>query len=308
MAELNEDDILSSYIQENTGIKKPEIKIVASDERIGDMKYITFPVTDAPCGIFYPQGSTFQIRPAEVAEIQAYSMVDETNIFDVYDKFMNLIIACVKIKYPDGSIGSGMDIKYKDVLYLILLLREITFQKGATIDLPASCSCGTNTEIKIPLLRKNVIKAEFNDKLMKYYDGATGSLIVTSKEGIKYSLGAFTIGLFKTFREYATKKATRKEKIGDVFSAFMSFTGALCHTKISLTEEAIDAKFKEFSIMDKKAYQAIYSIAKELEKIGIEEVKMNCSECGLEVRTDIRFPFGYTSIFVDESAADDYFI
>ena len=91
--------------------------------RTSDLQYFSFDVRELPCGKFYPVGTTFMVRPAQVKEIQAYSMVDDNNIVDIVDKMNGMISSCVRIKYPDGSVTSYIDIKDQDRIYLIFVIR-----------------------------------------------------------------------------------------------------------------------------------------------------------------------------------------
>ena len=44
----------------------------ASGTRTTDLQFLSFDIKELPCGKFYPQGTTFMIRAAQVKEIQSY--------------------------------------------------------------------------------------------------------------------------------------------------------------------------------------------------------------------------------------------
>jgi hypothetical protein len=70
------------------------------------------------------------VRPAQVREIQAYSMVDDNNFYDIVEKMNGMLQSCVRIKYPDGRMGSFLEVKDQDRLFLIFLNKRINFQQG----------------------------------------------------------------------------------------------------------------------------------------------------------------------------------
>ena len=122
---------------------------VLESTRTSDLQYFSFDVRDFPCGKFYPIGTMFMVRPAQVREIQAYSMVDDNNFYDVVEKMNDMLQACVRIKYPDGKVGSYLEIKDQDRLFLIFLIRELTFQQGNSLAVTVKCGCGEETKIEL---------------------------------------------------------------------------------------------------------------------------------------------------------------
>ena len=117
--------------------------------RTTDLQYFNFDVKEMPCGLFYPAGTVVMVRPAQVKEIQSYSMVDDNNFYDIVEKMNDMLSACVRVKYLDGSIGSYLDIKDPDRYYLIFLIRELTFQQGSALTTNATCTCNAETAIEL---------------------------------------------------------------------------------------------------------------------------------------------------------------
>ena len=120
---LSEEDYLRKHLQDLEKkpdvIAQPKFKVEVDNSTVDNLKYFSFDVKEFPCGIFYPVGSTIQIRAAEVKEIQSYSMVDDTNYYDIVEKMNEMLSACVRIKYPNGNIGSYLDLRDPDRFYLI---------------------------------------------------------------------------------------------------------------------------------------------------------------------------------------------
>ena len=137
--EMSEEDFLKQHIEQkesfnNTQQNTPNIEVIQKDNsKISDLQYFNFDVKELPCGSFYPAGTLFMVRPATVREIQAYSMVDDNNFYDIVEKMNDMLSACVRIKYADGKVASYLDIKDQDRLYLIFTIRELTFQQGSEL-------------------------------------------------------------------------------------------------------------------------------------------------------------------------------
>ncbi len=125
--EMSEEDYLKRHLSDLDNTKKPNSFEMNSDipfvqpqveqNKVSDMQYFNFDVRELPCGQFYPTGTLFMVRPAQVKEIQAYSMVDDNNFYDIVEKMNDMMQACVRIKYPDGRIGSYLEIKIKIVYF-----------------------------------------------------------------------------------------------------------------------------------------------------------------------------------------------
>ena len=79
-----------------------------------------------------------------------------------------MLQACVRVKYPDGKIGTYLDIKDQDRLYLIFLIRELTFQQGNSLAVNVKCSCGVENSLE--LKRVNFKFHPIDEKLDPFYD------------------------------------------------------------------------------------------------------------------------------------------
>ena len=152
---MTEEEYLKQHIESlegsdksNTGgffdnlVQTPQ----ATGSRTTDLQFLSFDIKELPCGKFYPQGTTFMVRAAQVKEIQSYSMVDDNNFYDIVEKMNDMLQACVRVKYPDGKFGTYLDVKDQDRLYLIFLIRELTFQQGNSLAVNVKCSCGTESD------------------------------------------------------------------------------------------------------------------------------------------------------------------
>jgi len=142
--EMSEEDYLKRHLHDLESAKAPQAmntdipqKATVENTRVTDLQYFNFDIRELPCGDFYPAGTLFMVRPAQVREIQAYSMVDDQNFYDIVEKMNDMLQSCVRVKYSDGKIGSYLDIKDQDRLFLVFLIRELTFQQGNSLSINA---------------------------------------------------------------------------------------------------------------------------------------------------------------------------
>jgi hypothetical protein len=306
---LTEEDYLRKHLeslenkntsQSNTNFEQPKINVQVDNSRTADLQYFAFDVKEFPCGIFYPAGATIQVRPAQVKEIQAYSMVDDSNFYDIVEKMNDMLAACVRIKYLDGTMGSYLDIKDPDRFYLIFLIRELTFQQGTSLTTNTSCTC--SAELPIELKRENFKKYEVSEKIAKFFDPQSLSFRFSVKNGRVFNLAPPTIGLQKSFTEYIIKENNEKRKPNLSFLKIIPFT--LCD-RSSITIDGIKSKLTDYEKMDDISFQFLNSAVDKM-TFGIEKLKKNCHVCGLEVHTDMIFPDGPSALFVVHDAFEQF--
>ena len=304
--EMSEEDYLKRHLQDqetgknqnnfndNTITQKPVV-----EGRVSDLQYFNFDIRELPCGQFYPAGTLFMVRPAQVKEIQSYSMVDDNNFYDIVEKMNDMLQSCVRVKYSDGRIGSYLDIKDQDRLFLVFLIRELTFQSGNSLSVNAKCSCGE--EVAIELKKENFVFHEIDSKLEKFYNRSTGSYNFKTVNGKSFELTPPNIGLQKAFTDYIMKENNEKRNPNLAFLKIIPF---MMNGRTSITYDGVKAKLKEFEEMDDISFQFLNAAVGKM-TFGIKELKKVCA-CGEEVRTDMQFPNGASSIFVIHDAFEAY--
>ena len=302
--EMSEEDYLKRHLNDLEQGKKMadgDIPFVEKTDsnRTSDLQYFNMDIRELPCGQFYPTGTLFLVRPAQVREIQAYSMVDDNNFYDIVEKMNDMLQACVRIKYPDGKIGSFLEIKDQDRLFLVFLIRELTFQQGNSLAATAKCSCGN--EVKVELNRKTFDFYESDEKLNKYFNHSSRNFYFKTINGKSFELTPPNIGLQKAFTDYIIKENNEKRTPNFAFLKIIPF---LMPGRSSITIDGVKSKVKEFEEMDDISFQFLNAAVGKM-TFGIKELKTNC-ECGEEVRTDMQFPDGASAIFVVSDAFDAY--
>jgi len=269
---------------------------IKSDSRATDLQFFSFDCSELPLGIFYPKGATIMVRAAQVKEIQSYSMVDDNNFYDIVEKMNDMLASCVRIKYSDGSMGTFRDIKDGDRYYLIFLIRELTFQKGSSLNVKAKCDCGE--KIEIPLSREHFEFYDIDDNLAPYFNMNKKLFVLETLGGEVFELGVPNIGLQKSFTERIVDDYRKKENPNMAFLKIIPFT--ISHLS-KVEEKFLNKKLYEFQNMDSESFQFLNAVVNKMQ-FGISKLKKNCDKCGTEVRTDMQFPGGASAIFIVHDA------
>lgn len=306
---VNEEDFLKKYLEE-TDVNKTKIpqfeessiKGLKQEDtgRVADLQYFAFDAKDLPLGMFYQNGTKIMVRAAQVKEIQAYSMVDDKNFYDMIEKMNDMLSACVRVKYVDDRVGSYMDVKDGDRIYLIFLIRELTFQAGNILTTSTTCKCGC--ELSVELKRQNFEHHSMPDTLNKYFDSIEKQFIFETVEGAVYKIAPPTIGLQKSFTEYIVKEYNDKKTPNLSFLKIIPFTLV---GRNSITVDGIKSKLLEFQQLSIPSFQFMNAAVNKMQ-FGIKNLKKMCTQCGEEVHTDMVFPNGPSAIFSLPDAFDQF--
>ena len=304
--EMSEEDYLKKHLGDldnPKNVMNNDIPFVAQPKvdntRTTDLQFFNFDIKELPCGEFYPSGTVFMVRPAQVREIQSYSMVDDNNFYDIVEKMNDILQSCVRVKYPDGKVGSYIEVKDQDRLFLVFLIRELTFQQGNSLTVNSKCSCGQ--DVQMELKRDNFSFHKIDEKLERYFSASTRTYHFSTINGREFELTPPNIGLQKSFTEYILKESNEKRTPNLSFLKIIPFMLA---GRTSITYEGIKAKLKEFEEIDDISFQFLNAAVGKM-TFGIKELKKKCS-CGEEVHTDMQFPNGASSIFVIHDAFEAY--
>ena len=277
-------------------------------DNVPSNEYMVIPLDILPCGLFYKPGTKISIRAARVQEVQAYSVVDDNNYLDITEKMNSILSSCIKYTSPNGSQESYKDIRDGDRLFLIFMIRELTFPGGKNLSKDVTCgNCGNEFKMELRAtssdkIEKSFVNHEMPQKLAKFFDPQE-RVFVFNINGVDYKLAPPTIGIQeKFFGDIKTK--IQGEKNPNV--AFLKLASFMLHDRNTITEDGIKAKEQEFKRFDMKTFQILNQAIGQM-LFGIKEMKNNCPSCGLEVRTDMSFPVGASNIFVIPDAFDQYF-
>lgn len=260
-----------------------------------DLSFLSVDISELPCAPFYPAGTTVFIRAAQVSEIQAFSVVDDTNFYDIYEKVNHMVQSCVFVKLPNGDRKPYSNLIDGDRWYLLFIIRELTFQNGNDL----------HTEVKglkIPIKRGYFDFHKMDEKLGRYYDELSGKFIIQTKIG-EIELAPPTLGLQKSFSDYMLEQVQAKKDLDQSFLKIIPYT---MPGRTSITKEGIEKKIMEFKSMDLNEFQFLNSSVDKM-LFGIKGVKM-LDENGVEVHSGDIFPEGISRLFVSPDAFDDFLI
>ena len=296
LEELLDGQTTNNNINEN---KNGDIQKPFESYSVSSVEYTLIDVNILPSAKFYKPGTKISIRPAKVSEIQAYSVVDDKNFVDITEKMNELLSRNVLYTHPNGNRGTYRDLKDADRMFIIFMIREMTFSGGHTINKDVQCSkCDHEFEIPFRSTAGPLGNAtfEFNqpsDKIEKFWNKEERCYELIHND-VSWRLGAPTIGIQEDFYE-EIKSEVQNDKKPNI--PFMKIVPFMLYDRNSITTEGIKSKLKEFTNMnDLVLFQALNTIVNNL-TFGIKGLVMNCPECGVEVHTDFTFPSGASTIF-----------
>ena len=273
----------------------PEIR------RINEMAgYTPLNLTDFPSkGKFYRDDLEIHIRAARVAEIRAFSTIDENNLKEVDDGLNNIVVSCCKVMYGNQR-GSYKDILEEDRIYLILSIRELTFKTGEqTLMMPIgkkkcktpSCKAQDSVELRTGNLQFNNIKEEIE----KYYDPADRCYSISTKSYGVIKMAPPTIGVMRAVTEYVRG---REEKGQSWDKSTLAILPYLQREWRGWNEKDIFSTITSFQGWDATKYTIIYRLAEDM-KVGVKpEMGFPCKSCGEEVTVPLTFPGGIKALFI----------
>jgi hypothetical protein len=296
------DNFLNNTSDNIQSIKKDVKKMSNKSQNMQDsnyLEYINVSIDMLPAGNFYKKGTQIKIRGAKVNEVQNYSVVDDNNYLDITEKMNEMLSSCVRYIHPDGSVGSYKYVKDADRIYLIFMIRELTFQRGNSLAKDVVCE-HCKHEFKIPFRAtpspnqpRTFVNYPMPEELNKFYDDIEKVYKLVIND-VEWKLAPPTIGIQEIFFGDIKKKVTN-EKTPNV--SFLKIIPYLLYDREKISDEGIAAKEKEFQNMDMDTFQ-ILNYAVDKMKFGVEKLKMKCPECSLEVYTGMQFPGGASRIFV----------
>jgi len=280
---------------DHTSPDDPEIKRLNS--LVG---YTTLDLTQFPSqGKFYRDDFEIHIRPAKVAEIRAFSTVDENNLREVDDGLNNLVLSCTKIMYGNQR-GSYKDVLEEDRIYLILAIRELTFKTGEqTLMMPVGkkgCKTGTcKAQESVELRTSNLQFNSVVESIEKYYDPAEKCYSVTTKSYGVIKMAPPTIGVMRAVTDYIRE---REEKNMGWDKSTLAILPYLQREWRGWSDKDIFAKITSFQGWDATKYTIVYRLAEDM-KVGVKpEMGFPCKSCGEEVTVPLTFPGGIKALFI----------
>lgn len=270
--------------------------------------YSVIDINILPAAKFYKPGTKISIRPAKVTEIQSYSVVDDKNFVDITEKMNELLSRNVLFTQPDGKLGTYRDLKDSDRMFLIFMIREMTFVGGHTLTKEVQCK-NCDNEFMIPFrstMGQNTpatFDLQLPDESIERFWNKNERCYELIHNNTSWRLGAPTIGIQEDFYD-EIKRQVQDDKKPNI--SFMKIVPFLMYDRNSITQEGIKVKLKEFVEMDDLTlFSALNAIVNKI-TIGIKGLVMVCPSCGMEVHTEFTFPGGASTIFETPNILDNF--
>jgi hypothetical protein len=259
-----------------------------------------YPTENLPSrGMFYPEGTTFGIRAASVAEIRHFSTIDENDPLDLDDKLNMIIDKCLQVKFA-GRHANWKDLKEEDRFCLIFAIRELTFKNGENklfVNLKCGQTClgdGTFNE-KIELTNSNFEYYTIDPKLMRYYSSEERCFVIPTKDVGTIKLYIPSLGVTSVVKNYYRDKHRKNEFFDRTFAKVASFMFPDWRT---LNDRVYKKAEQDSFGWDTKKLSTMLKLV-ELIRFGAKtQLTRQCNKCGSEVSTPLMFPGGVRSIFL----------
>lgn len=245
-------------------------------------------------GMFYPSDIRFFIRAASVAEIRAFSMIDETSPFSIDDGMTNIIKNCLHIKAPT-RILSYKDLKEEDKIHVVMAIREATFVKGENrLAVPVTCQ-GCQKEFEIEIKNSSFVPREIDESILKYYSEENRRFEIKTRSFGTINIEPPSIGIAAELTKYIQKRRNERKNIDMAFIKMMPYMVANWK---ELNEEKVLHLEAQFIGWDSKKYQLMNSLVEKI-RVGVkDELVAPCVHCGEENAVQVTFPGGPKALFV----------
>jgi len=275
------------------------------DKIEADSDYMEIPLKDLPEGKFYKTGTHIFIRPAKTKEIESFAIVNEKNPYDVQLKLNEILSACIKIQFADGSYGTYRDVQNGDRDTLAILISRASAKKGRILQKSAYCNCsaGDKEEILIELLPVNYIYKDEHPDLKPFFNEETKVYEFEMYNDIKIQMAPPTIGLTEDVNNYIFYQTT---KSGGKTVPNVTFMQTIPYLKAgkgvkNITIEQLEQEEYNFGKMNDEMFMVIYD-AIDLISFGVEKIKGKCPKCSQEVYAPFGFPNGPRALFLVPNA------
>lgn len=287
----DKEDILGQYMNEKYQGSKRETpdfsnrKQVDKIESKHELHYLELPISDMPMSMFYAPGTRIEIRPATVGEIQAYSVVNNKNLYDVTTKMNEILSRNVRVFFPDGSQGNYRDLFEGDKIYVITQISRYTMQNVKSLVVDAVCEC--NEAIKIEIEPKHFEYWECDESVLPYFDEISRQFVFPLMTGIDIHLKPPTIGIQQDIYAYIMDKVLKEVKPNVSFMKCGSWM--VTSKKKELSIKDVEQLEFEYAKLDSDSFEFINECIEKL-MFGIKHLVKKCPVCGKEVRTNFMFP------------------
>jgi len=237
----------------------------------------------------YADDFRIMIRACRVTEIREFSSVDERNLIDVIDKTNYILQSCTQV-YRGNTKMSYKDILQMDKLYILLMIRELTFT-SARLQLPITASmcptynCTPQNSIDF---RLNEVKIETksDETLDKYYNPDKKCYSFQTRSYGVIDMYYPTIGVQTAVANWQAKQMQDNKSYDKSLISMIMFFSRDWRV---LSDKAIFNIATEFEAWDVSKFSLIFNLAQKIDECSEPELITKCKTCG----EDMRVPLGF---------------
>lgn len=292
MVEGKEQDIINEVKKNGLGkasMARFQNETLDSDIHLG---WINLNLKDLPSeGKFYPSDAVLQIRSAQVAEIRAFSTMDESNLLNIESSLNAIIKGCTKFKSGTKML-SYKDILEEDRIFLLLSIRDLTFPEAENkLMLKGQDSNGESFDVE--LSTQYFDTEQVPEEIEQYYDAETRAYVIQTKSAGEITMAPPTIGVMEEITKFMQ---TRQQERKSWDQSFIQIIPYLVQDWRGFNGKAIFNAEVEFQGWSERKYMVVYRIAEKL-KIGVKS-ELKVDRQGEEVLVPLNFPGGIKSLFI----------
>jgi len=292
MVEGKEQDIINEVKKNGLGkasMAKFQNETLESDIHLG---WVEVNVENLPSqGKFYPSDATLKIRSAKVAEIRAFSIMDEGNLMDIESNLNAIVKSCTQFKSGTKML-SYKDILEEDRIFLILSIRDLTFPEPENkLMLKGQDSNGESFDVELSTkyFDTETVPAEIE----QYYDSEKRAYVVQTKSAGEVVIAPPTIGVMEEITKFMQSRQSER-KTWD--ASFIQIAAYLVQDWRGFNSKKIFEMEVDFQGWSERKYMVIYRLAEKM-KIGVKS-NLVVDRQGEEVLVPLDFPGGIKSLFI----------
>lgn len=242
-------------------------------------------------GKFYPADAVLKIRSAKVAEIRAFSIMDESNLIDIESNLNAIVKGCTQFKSGTKML-SYKDILEEDRIFLILSIRDLTFPEPENkLMLKGQDSNGESFDVELSTkyFDTETVPAEIE----QYYDSEKRAYVVQTKSAGEVVIAPPSIGVMEEITKFMQSRQSER-KTWD--ASFIQIAAYLVQDWRGFNSKSIFEMEVDFQGWSERKYMVIYRLAEKM-KIGVKS-NLVVDRQGEEVLVPLDFPGGIKSLFI----------
>lgn len=301
--ETKAKDFISSFIS-STPEQRTELEKKPSEV------YRDITLLSLPLGRLYNPSTRIEIRSLDLGEILNYSTLETNDIDQVRPKLDEILEKCVRVTMFKQKLNYKT-LFVQDRLYLIYMIRELTFQSGRILTRPVTCSCKTSFDIE--LIRQNIEMWSNDEEIWKYFKPEFGCFsFETTIKPEPFNMRPITIGLQQSYLNWIQERKYKNLEVNDAFvkiTPYMVNATELSYDDITTLQDEFLENLKN-SKTGEEEFQFLNDCVDNFKKnefhLGIKGLVKKCPKCGMEVRTNSVFPNRVRDLFVVPNAFRSY--